>query len=84
MDEKLAEVRELYRSNYRDAPATLRNIADGIERGDYGSVQCVAVAMLGSDLEVFACGEDSEADRAGMVLYAGFQKLMQRITSGPD
>lgn len=76
---KLAEVTQLYDSNYRDAATTLRNIAAEIEAGQYGQVGCVAVAMLGDRLEVFAAGPDSDAPSAGMVLHAGFMKLSQAL-----
>ena len=75
----VAEVVTLYENNFRDPVAELRRIADEIEAGDYGGVGCVAIALLGDKLEVFAAGMDSEPCSAGMLLHAGFMKMSQAI-----
>ena len=69
----------LHESNYREAPATLRLIAEEIERGDFGEVGCCAIALLADRLHVFGCGPDSGATAIGMVLHAGFNQLSRDI-----
>lgn len=82
---KAAEVADLkvvplYESNHRDPAATLRVIADAIERGDHGHVGCVSIVIFGDSLEVFAAGEDSDSCSAAMILHAGFMKLSNALT----
>lgn len=69
----------LHEHNYRQAAPTLRAIADEIERGDFGEVGCVAVALLGNQLEVFCAGPDSDATSTACVLQAGANKLIGMI-----
>lgn len=74
-----AEVISLYETNYRDAVATLRVIADEIEAGKFGEVGCIGVALLGDTMEVFGAGADSEAPSVAMLLHAGFMSLSRSI-----
>lgn len=75
----------LHESNFRDPVATLRNIADEIENGEYGDVSCVAVAVFGDTLEVFGAGIDSEPSSVGMLLSAAHLKLAGlMITQGHE
>lgn len=74
-----AEVVTLYESNMRDPVATLRKIADQIERGDYGDVGCLAVVLLGDAMEVFGAGTDSEGPSVGLLLHAGFTRISNAI-----
>jgi hypothetical protein len=69
----------LHESNYRDPVATLRAIADDIEKGKYGPVGCVAVCVLGDTMEVHGMGEDSEAPSVAMLLNAGFMRLSRAV-----
>lgn len=73
------KVVSLHESNYRDPVATLRKIADEIEAGDFGSVGCVAVTILGDTMEVFGMGPDSEAPSVALLLHAGFLRLSGAI-----
>lgn len=75
----LAEVVVLHDSNYRDPVATLRQLADDIEGGEYGAVGCVGVVVLGDKMEVFGMGEDSEAPSVALLLHAGFMRLSRSI-----
>lgn len=74
-----AEVHTLYKSNFRDPASALREIADGIDRGQYGDVGCVGVVLLGDTMEVFGSGEDSDGPSVGMLLHAGFMRLNKAI-----
>lgn len=69
----------LQESNFRDPVATLRNIADALEQGEYGDVGCVAVALLGDTMEVFGAGPDSEGPSVALLLHAGFMRLSQAV-----
>ena len=74
-----AEVVQLRKSNFRDAAATLRVLADEIEDGVYGKVGCVGVVVLGDKLSVFGMGKDSEASSVALVLHAGFMRLSKAV-----
>lgn len=65
-------VTSLYETNFRDPVATLRKIADEIEAGKYGDVSCVAISLMGDQLQVFGAGPEAEGASIGMVLHAGF------------
>lgn len=75
----LAEVVTLYDSNIRDVPATLRNIADSIEAGEYGHVGCAGLVILGDTMEVFGMGSDSPAPSVGLLLHSGFMRLSMAL-----
>lgn len=72
-------VRTIYETNYRDVPATLREIANQIEAGKYGAVGSVGLVLLGDTLEVFGIGPDSEAPSTALILNAGAMKLTMPI-----
>lgn len=74
-----AEVVTLYESNLRDPVAALRKIADEIERGDYGDIGCLAVALLGDTFEVFGAGPDSEGPSVSVLLQAGQMRIARSI-----
>lgn len=69
----------LYPSNFRDVPATLRQIADQIEKGQFGEVGSTAVVILRDTMDVFGLGEDSEPCAIGMLLHAAFQRMSRQI-----
>jgi hypothetical protein len=73
------KVVELYSSNFRDVAETLRKVADEVDAGEFGAIGCCAIAMLGDQLEVIACGPDAEGPSAATVLWAGGMKLMNRM-----
>lgn len=75
----LAEVKTLYESNRVDVPASLRLIADEIERGDLGEIGTCAVVVMGSSLEVFGLGPDSAGPTIHLVLHAGANKLQHGL-----
>lgn len=79
MKPPVAEVVDLYPSNFRDPAATLRVIADEIEAGKYGAVSTVGVALLGDTLEVFGMGQDSDGCSVALVLHAGFSRISREI-----
>jgi hypothetical protein len=46
-----AEVVDLYKHNFRDPVATLREIADRIDSGEYKDVRTVAIVVVGDEEE---------------------------------
>lgn len=75
----LAEVVSLHDSNFRDPAATLRKIADDIERGEFGAVGSIGIVILGDQLTVCRAGEDADPCSIGMLLHAGFMKMSKGI-----
>ena len=75
----VAEVVELYPTNFRDPVATLRVIADEIESGKYGDVGTVALVLFGDTMEVFGMGVDSGGPTIGMLLHAGFSRISNAL-----
>ena len=69
----------LYPTNFRDVPATLRNIANEIESGKYGEVGSCAVTLLGNTFEVFGMGADAEGPSIGILLNAGVLRITKAI-----
>lgn len=69
----------LYPSNFRDVAGTLRQIADQVEKGEFGDVETAGVVLFGSTLEVFGLGEESDALTVGMVLHAGFSRISREV-----
>lgn len=69
-------VTTIYPSNFREPAATLRVIADQIEAGEFGSVGCAALVLLGEKLEVFGMGPDSESPSVHYLLCSGAARLV--------
>lgn len=66
-------------SNLLDIPATLRNIAAGIEAGDHGEVHGCAVVLDARELDVFYCGTGEAGPNAHLLLHAGAAKMLAAI-----
>lgn len=75
----LAEVKELYPSNFRDPGATLRVIADQIESGKFGAVGSIGIVLLGDTMEVFGAGPDSEPCSVALLFQAAIQRFAREI-----
>lgn len=69
----------LYDTNMRNPSATIRKIADEIDSGKYGQVDCVAVVLFGDTLEVFSAGPDSNATFTISLLQAGALRLVRMM-----
>jgi hypothetical protein len=74
-EETPLKVVPLQESNYRDIVATLRVIADQIEKGEYGTVNDVAVVLQGNTFDVFhmGCGNVETAH----LMFACAQRKME-------
>jgi hypothetical protein len=68
-----------YNSNFRQAAETLRVIAREIEDGTYGEVSCCGLVLLGSTMEVFTMGPDSDAPSASLLFNAAILRMAQAI-----
>jgi hypothetical protein len=60
-------------------PATLRAIADAIERGDYGQVLGAALVVDADNLETFYTGTGETAPNAHLLFHAGAAKMMHAV-----
>ena len=69
----------LHKSNFRQVSASLRDIADWVDAGEYGEVGCCGLVLLGNKMEVFGFGSDSEAPSVALLLHAGFLRLSKSI-----
>ena len=76
----LKVVGEIKPPDYRDPVKMLRNLADNIEAGDYGTVHTIAIATFGDvGLEVFGGGDDSVGPTVAMVFQAASMKMCQSL-----
>jgi hypothetical protein len=80
MERENLKVITLQSSNFRDVPQTLRNIADGIESGNFGDVLQMALVLQGSQLDVFHAGQ-GDAESAHLLLACGQRKFEHAILS---
>ena len=61
----------------RSVAQCLRNLADNIDRGEYGEVLRAAVVLRSAGLEPIICGQgDTSPAQTYMDLHAGAQQLM--------
>ena len=66
-------------STLLDVPATLRNIADAIERGEAGEVRGAVVVVDGAQVQVHYAGTGEPAPNAHLPLHAGAAKMMKVV-----
>ncbi len=59
-----------------DAQTILRNIADEIDAGKYGEIECCAIVVMGEELSVFS---DSRMPDAHYTLCCGVAQLQQHV-----
>ncbi len=76
----LKVVGEIKPPEYKDPVKMLRNLADDIENGDFGTVHTIAIATFGdAGLEVFGGGDDSVGPTVAMVFQAASMKMCQSL-----
>lgn len=75
----MSNVHVLYETNLLDVPATLRNIADGIEAGEFGTANGCVVVLDAAGLEVFYAGTGEAAPNAHLLLHAGAAKMLAAV-----
>lgn len=65
--------------DYRDPVKALRNLADEIERGDYGEVGSCGVVVFGNTMEVFGSGVDSDAPTIALLFTAAAHRFAKEL-----
>lgn len=73
---KLHVMRE---TNLKDIPATLREIADSIERGDIGNATGCAVAVEADDFAVYYAGNGEAGPRVVLLLATAQAKIINGV-----
>jgi len=71
-----------HRRHLLDVPATLRRIADDIERGEFGQVNAAALVLDAFELECFFCGSGETGPNAHLLFHAGAAKMMAAVLGG--
>lgn len=71
-------------TNLLDIPATLRNIADSIERGEVGTAKGCAVVVDADELEVYYTGSGEAGPNAHLLFCAGAAKMMAGVLARAD
>lgn len=76
----LKVVGEIKPPDYKDPVKMLRNLANNIEKGEYGEVHTIAIATFGdAGLELFGGGDDSVGSTIAMVFQAASIKMSQSL-----
>lgn len=79
----LKVVGEIKPPEYKDPVQMLRNLADNIEKGDYGNVETIAVALCADQgYEMFGGGRDSGMNDCAFLFSAAAARL-HNIPWGP-
>ncbi len=74
--EPLAEVKSIYSTNFRQVAATLRVIADGLDKGEYGEVTEAAVVMKVPDgIDMFGLGAGQTGATTALLFHAAAIKM---------
>ncbi len=80
---ELKVVGEIAPPDYKDPVKMLRNLADNIEKGDYGTVETLAIALGGTaGYEMFGGGRDSDMAHCAF-LFAAAHARLTNIPWGP-
>ncbi|MES2973383.1 MAG: hypothetical protein V4757_07230 [Pseudomonadota bacterium] len=66
----------------QDIPAVLREIADQVEKGEFGKATGCVVVLDSDGLEVFYAGTGEAAPNAHLLLHAGATKMMNAVMAG--
>lgn len=78
----MSNLRLLRETSLLDVPAVLRNLADAMERGEYGQINGCVVVWDADTLEVSYAGTGEAAPNAHLLLHAGAAKMMARVIEG--
>ena len=66
-------------TNLLNVPATLREIANDIEAGEFGKASGCVVVLDADTLEVFYCGTGEAGPNAHLLLHAGAAKMLAQV-----
>lgn len=75
----MAELHVMRETTLKDIPATLRNIADSIERGDIGQATGCAVAIEADQFAVYYAGSGEAGPRVVLLLATAQAKIIQGV-----
>lgn len=84
---KLVEpVHRMRDASLRDVPGMLRNLAERVEKGEFGEVDCCAIAILhdkgeGSDMAVLGYGPNSDLPMITSTLLNATYSAALRFTA---
>lgn len=62
-----------------DVPTKLRELADDIENGVYGSVSSCGVAVFGNTLEIFGFGSEASGPTVNLLFQAAVARFATEI-----
>jgi hypothetical protein len=65
--------------NLRDSVEGLRRLANRIEAGEYGEVNCCAVALLADQLTIYSWGPHSQGPATALLFQAANQRFVQEV-----
>lgn len=74
-----AQLHVLRETNLLDVPATLRNIADEIEAGKYGTAEGCAVVLDADNVEIFYMGTGEAGPNAHLLFSVGAAKMVAAV-----
>lgn len=74
-----ARLHVLREANLQDVPATLREIADSIEAGEYGTAKGCAVVLDADRVHVFYTGTGEAGPNAHLLFSVGAAKMVQVV-----
>jgi hypothetical protein len=72
----------LRESTLRDVPATLRQIADRIDAGEYGKARSCVLVLRADAVEVMYMGDGEPGPSAHLLLHAGAAQVVEKFTRG--
>lgn len=82
---QLTAVESIYQSNFRAVAATLRVIADEVERGDFPDPRICVIALESSQgVALFSCGQDAELNASAVLFQRASQILAKRAYPKED
>lgn len=65
--------------DHRDPVKMLRNIADEIEKGEYGDVGSIGIVTFGDTMEIFGGGSDSDAPTIALLFQAASLRFAREL-----
>lgn len=75
----MSNIHVLRETNLLNVPATLRNIADGIEAGNFGVAKGCAVVLEADSIEVFYTGTGEAGPNAHLLFSVGAAKMVTGV-----
>lgn len=80
----MADLKVIYPSNSRDIPASLRRLAEDIEKDVYGKVHGCAFVLDTSPPNAFYWGDGEAGPNGFLLLHTGAQLVMKAVTANHE